>query len=146
MKHTADWRRSATMSTALRTPSGSRALPSSDGPLGGSLVSRRVASCAAPPQALHRLAPMQPKRIGLVGFEGVTALHLVGRGRRTLCRNARRWLWRPHSCYDVWTLGVESERFHAESGVAFTARATSTMRRTSTPSSSQEAVEFVLMV
>ena len=67
---------------------------------------------------------MKPKRIGLVGFEGVTALHLVGAADAFSAATLDDGYGGRIACYDVWTLGVGSNRFHAESGVAFNARAT----------------------
>ena len=67
---------------------------------------------------------MKPKRIGLVGFEGVTALHMVGAGDAFSAATLDDGYGGRIPCYDVWTLGVGALRFHAESGVAFTARAT----------------------
>ena len=67
---------------------------------------------------------MQPKRVALVGFDGVTALHLVGAADALGAATLDDGYGGRIACYDVWTVGVTSQRFHAESGVAFTARAT----------------------
>ena len=67
---------------------------------------------------------MTPKRIGLVGFDGVTALHLVGPADAFSAAALDDGYGGRIACYEVWTVGVESERFEAESGVAFTARTT----------------------
>ena len=67
---------------------------------------------------------MKPKRVGLIGFEGVTALHLVGAADGFRAATLDDGYGGRIPCYDVWLIGATSERFHAESGVAFTARAT----------------------
>ena len=67
---------------------------------------------------------MKPKRVALVGFDGVTALHLVGAGDAFTAATLDDGYGGRIACYDVWTLGVGSMRFSAESGVAFAARAT----------------------
>ena len=67
---------------------------------------------------------MSPKRIGLVGFDGVTALHVVGAADAFTAAALDDGYGNRIACYEVWTLGVDCERFHAESGVLLTARAT----------------------
>ena len=67
---------------------------------------------------------MTPKRIGLVGFDGVTALHLVGAADAFSAAMLDDGYGGRIACYEVCTLGVSSERFQADSGVAFTANAT----------------------
>lgn len=67
---------------------------------------------------------MKPKRIGLVGFEGVTALHIVGAADAFTAAMLDDGYGNSIPCYEVWTLGVDCERFHAESGVLLTARTT----------------------
>ncbi len=67
---------------------------------------------------------MTPKRIGLIGFEQVTALHLVGPADAFSAAALDNGYGGRIPCYEVWTLGVRSERFQAESGLSFTAQAT----------------------
>jgi transcriptional regulator GlxA family with amidase domain len=67
---------------------------------------------------------MTPKRIGLVGFDRVTALHLVGPADAFSAAALDDGYGGRIACYEVWTVGVESQRFEGESGVAFTARTT----------------------
>ena len=63
---------------------------------------------------------MTPRRIGILGFDGVTALDIVGPAEAFAAatsdsRGERR------SCYEVLTLAVDKHRFVAESGINFTA-------------------------
>ena len=67
---------------------------------------------------------MTPKRIGLVGYDGVTALHLVGAADAFSAATLDDGYGGRIACYDVCTLGVAGERFQAESGVTFTGEAT----------------------
>ena len=67
---------------------------------------------------------MKPKRVGIIGFEGVTALHLVGAADAFAAAALDDGYGGRIPCYEVWTLGAGSERFHAESGLLLTARAT----------------------
>ena len=64
---------------------------------------------------------MTPKRIGLVGFDGVTALHLVGLAEAFTAAALDDGYGGRIPCYDVTVVGVGSEHFRAESGMAFTA-------------------------
>ncbi len=66
---------------------------------------------------------MTPKRIGLIGFEQVTALHLVGPADAFSAATLDNGYGDRMACYEVWTLGLR-ERFQAESGLSFTAQAT----------------------
>ncbi len=67
---------------------------------------------------------MTPKRIGLIGFEQVTALHLVGPADAFSAATLDNGYGGRIPCYEVWTLGLRSERFQTESGLSFTAQAT----------------------
>lgn len=67
---------------------------------------------------------MTPKRIGLVGFDGVTALHLVGAADAFSAATLDDGYGGRIACYEICTLGVAGERFQAESGVTFTGEAT----------------------
>ena len=64
---------------------------------------------------------MKPKRIGLIGFEGVTALHLVAAADAFAAATLDDGYGGRIACYDLWTVGVRTRRFHGESGVTFTA-------------------------
>lgn len=63
---------------------------------------------------------MTPKKIGFVGFDRVTALHLVAPAEAFSAAALDDGYGGRIPCYDVSIIGVESARFHAESGVAFT--------------------------
>jgi transcriptional regulator GlxA family with amidase domain len=67
---------------------------------------------------------MTPKRIGLIGFDRVTALHLVGPADAFSAAALDDGYGGRIPCYEVWTVGIESKRFDGESGVAFTALTT----------------------
>jgi transcriptional regulator GlxA family with amidase domain len=67
---------------------------------------------------------MTPKRIALVGFDGVTALHLVAPAEAFCAAALDDGYGGRIPCYEVCTLGVGSERFRTESGLQFTAEAT----------------------
>lgn len=63
---------------------------------------------------------MTPKRIGLVGFDGVTGLHLVGPAEAFSAAALDDGYGGRIPCYKVTIIGVHSPRFQAESGVTFT--------------------------
>ena len=63
---------------------------------------------------------MTPKRVGLIGFDDVTALHLIGPAEAFAAAALDDGYGGRIPCYEVEILGATSERFHAESGVAFT--------------------------
>jgi transcriptional regulator GlxA family with amidase domain len=67
---------------------------------------------------------MRAKRIALVGFDGVTALHLVGPADAFSAAALDDGYGGRIPCYEVWTIAVERELFEAESGLSFTAQAT----------------------
>lgn len=60
---------------------------------------------------------MTPKRIVLVGFDGVTALHLVGPGEAFRAASLDDGYGGRIPCYEVCTIGATSKKFTAESGV-----------------------------
>ena len=64
---------------------------------------------------------MKPKRIALIGFEDVTALHLVGPAEAFTAAALDDGYGGRIPCYDVTIVGVGSERFRGESGMTFTA-------------------------
>ena len=66
---------------------------------------------------------MEPKRIGILGFEQVNALHLVGPAEAFRAAALDNGYGGRIPCYDVCTVGVGSDRFHAESGFEFHAQA-----------------------
>lgn len=65
---------------------------------------------------------MTPKRIGLIGFNRVTALHLVGPAEAFGAAALDDGYGGRIPCYEVLTVGVPSHRFRAESGVEFQAQ------------------------
>ncbi len=78
-------------------------------------------------QAMSASSPgsaFRPKRIGLVGFDEVTALHLVGPADSFIAAALDDGYGNRIPCYEVHTLGVFSRRFRAEDGLTFEARAT----------------------
>lgn len=64
---------------------------------------------------------MTPKQIGLIGFEQVTAMHLVGTADAFSAAALDDGYGSRIPCYEVCTIGVPSELFRTESGVTFTA-------------------------
>jgi transcriptional regulator GlxA family with amidase domain len=66
---------------------------------------------------------MQPKRVGIIGFDQVTALHLVGPAEAFCAAALDNGYGGRIPCYEVCTVGVGSDRFQAESGFEFQAQA-----------------------
>ena len=62
---------------------------------------------------------MTPKRIGLIGFDRVTALHLVAPAEAFCAAALDDGYGGRIPCYDVRTLGVEAECVRTESGFDF---------------------------
>jgi transcriptional regulator GlxA family with amidase domain len=62
---------------------------------------------------------MVPKQIGFVGFEGVTASHLVGPADTFAAAALGDGYGNRIPCYQICTIGLNSEVFRAESGMAF---------------------------
>src|SRR6266487_1704883 len=60
---------------------------------------------------------MVPKRIGFLGFEGVTASHLAGPADTFAAAALEDGYGNSISCYQICTLGLASEPFRAESGM-----------------------------
>jgi len=71
-----------------------------------------------------RASIFRPKSIGLVGFDEVTALHLVGPVDTFLAAALDDGYGNRIPCYEVHTIGVFSDRFRAENGLLFEAQAT----------------------
>ncbi len=71
-----------------------------------------------------RAAVFRPKRVGLVGFDEVTALHLVGPTDAFVAAALDDGYGGRIPCYEVHTIGVFSDRFRAEDGLMFKARET----------------------
>ena len=66
----------------------------------------------------------RPKRIGLIGFDQVTALHLVGSADTFVAAALDDGYGNCIPCYEVRMIGVFSDRFRAEDGLTFEAQAT----------------------
>ena len=71
-----------------------------------------------------RASIFRPIRVGLVGFDEVTALHLVGPADAFLAAALDDGYGNRIPCYEVRTIGVFSDRFRAEDGLMFEAQAT----------------------
>jgi transcriptional regulator GlxA family with amidase domain len=68
--------------------------------------------------------PMVPRRIGFLGFDGVTACHLVAPADTLAAAALDDGYGNRIPCYQICTIGLSSERFRAESGVLFKAHET----------------------
>ena len=64
-----------------------------------------------------RASIFRPIRVGLVGFDGVTALHLVGPADAFVGAALDDGYGNRIPCYEVHTIGVFSDRFRAEDGL-----------------------------
>ena len=62
---------------------------------------------------------MNPKRIGFLGFDGITALDLVGPADAFAAAVINEGNGLPSRCYEVLTIGLTNKAFVAESGVEF---------------------------
>jgi transcriptional regulator GlxA family with amidase domain len=67
---------------------------------------------------------MNPKRVGFLGFDGITALDLVGPTEAFATAVIDEGKGGFRRCYDVLTIGLTSRPFVAESGVIFKAHKT----------------------
>src|SRR5260370_22597368 len=67
---------------------------------------------------------MLRKRIGFLGFDGVTACHIVGRADTFASAALDDGYGNRISCYQICTIGLSSGSFRAESGVLFKAAET----------------------
>jgi len=72
----------------------------------------------------ERASIFRPIRVGLVGFDDVTALHLVGPADTFVAAALDDGYGNRIPCYTVHTIGVFSDRFRAEDGLMFKAQAT----------------------
>jgi transcriptional regulator GlxA family with amidase domain len=67
---------------------------------------------------------MSPKRIGFLGFEGASALNLVGPADALSTAALDDGYGNRISCYEICTIGLASGPFQAESGMIFNAHET----------------------
>ena len=63
---------------------------------------------------------MTPKRIGLIGFDRITALHLAGPADVFAAAALDDGYGGQIACYEVCTVGLTSNPFRSESGLVFT--------------------------
>jgi transcriptional regulator GlxA family with amidase domain len=62
---------------------------------------------------------MNPKRIGFIGFDRVTASHLTGPADAFAAATLDDGFGNHIACYEVCTIGVNRDPFHSESGMTF---------------------------
>ena len=62
---------------------------------------------------------MNPKRIGFLGFEGVTSSNLVGPADTFAAAALDGGYGNRIPCYQISTIGLTSKPFRAQSGVIF---------------------------
>ncbi|MBA3543641.1 MAG: helix-turn-helix domain-containing protein [Chthoniobacterales bacterium] len=62
---------------------------------------------------------MSPKTVGLLGFDGVTASHLTGPADVLAVAALQDGFGGRIPCYQVWTIGLTTRSFIAESGAIF---------------------------
>ena len=67
---------------------------------------------------------MNPRRIGFLGFDGITALDLVGPAEAFAAAAVGGGTGAPHPGYEVTIIGVGTKQFVAESGLVFKAHKT----------------------
>src|SRR3954469_21685309 len=67
---------------------------------------------------------MNPKRIGLIGFDRVTALHLIAPAEAFCAATLDDGYGGRIPCYEVCTIGVHADRFRTESGLTLQAETT----------------------
>jgi transcriptional regulator GlxA family with amidase domain len=67
---------------------------------------------------------MLPKRIGFLGFDGVTASHLAGPADTFMAATLNGGYGTRIPCYQICTIGLTSEPFQADSGMIFKAEET----------------------
>ena len=65
---------------------------------------------------------IRPKRIGLIGYDDVTALHLIASSDTFAAAALDDGYGNRIACYEVCTIGVVSDRFRTESGLVLEAR------------------------
>src|SRR5262249_47432641 len=66
----------------------------------------------------------RPKRIGLIGFDEVTGLHLLGPADALSTTALDDGYGNQIPCYEVHTIGVVSDRFRTETGLRLQAQHT----------------------
>jgi transcriptional regulator GlxA family with amidase domain len=71
-----------------------------------------------------RASIFRPIRIGFVGFDEVTALHLIGPADTFIAAALDDGYGNRIPCYEVHTIGVSSDRFRAEDGLMLEAQET----------------------
>src|SRR5216683_2663897 len=69
----------------------------------------------------------RPRCVGIVGFDQVTALHLVGLGDSFAATTLDDGYGNRIACYEVHIIGAFSDRFRTETGLLFEAQATLSM-------------------
>jgi transcriptional regulator GlxA family with amidase domain len=62
---------------------------------------------------------MKPLRVGLIGYEGIQALDLIGPSDAFTIAKIPGPDGKPQSCYEIIILGLTNKPFRAESGVLF---------------------------
>lgn len=67
---------------------------------------------------------MNPKRVGIIGFDQVTALHVIAPAEAFRAAALDNGYGGSISCYDVCIVGVGSEKFRADSGLELHAQTT----------------------
>src|SRR5437588_7392326 len=70
------------------------------------------------------LLAFRPKSVGIVGFDQVTALHLVAPADAFAAAALDDGYGNRIPCYEVHTIGVTSDRFRTETGFLFQAQHT----------------------
>ncbi len=66
---------------------------------------------------------IRPRTVGIIGFDGVSALDLIAPLEAFKAARAYREYHRMHSCYEVVLIALTRKRFVSESGVVFKAEA-----------------------
>ena len=62
---------------------------------------------------------MKPLRVGLIGYDGVQALDVIGPSDAFTIAAAEDEMGKPRPCYEVIVIGLTGKPFRAESGVVF---------------------------
>ena len=62
---------------------------------------------------------MKPLRVGLIGYDGVQALDVIGPSDAFSIAAAEDEMGKPRPCYEVIVIGLTGKPFRAESGVVF---------------------------
>lgn len=72
----------------------------------------------------HPALALSPKRIGLIAFDDVTALHLIAPSDTFAAATLDNGYGTQISCYEICTIGVTSDRFRTEQGLVVEAQTT----------------------